>query len=498
MEDMARAVYSARQSRSLDERAQQQLGVPGYTLMQRAGAACWAELRKMSGGAPPDCLHVLCGSGNNGGDGYVLARLALAAGWPLRVWQVGAAPSRGDAVRALDDWHQAGGREQAWHADALVDGGRLVLIADAIFGTGLSRPVEGAAAEAIAAINAASEAGARVLAVDLPSGLDADHGRPLGLAVRAQRTLSFIAHKAGGFLGAGPDHCGVLRLDRLELPDPLFAEEAPLFRLLQAGELRAALPPRPREAHKGASGHALLLAGGEGMAGAALMAGRAALRCGAGLVSVLTHAGHAGALVAAQPELMVAGWTPSEDLGTKLAAAKAIALGPGLGQGVWGRALYSAARSGETPTVLDADALNLLAEQPLRLSANTVLTPHPGEAARLLGCGTAEVQADRLAAVQALRARYGAVVVLKGAGSLVAGEQLWLCPYGNPGMAVGGMGDALTGVILGLLAQGLGAEDAARLGVLIHALAGDAAARGGPRGLLPSDLIAALRPLVNP
>lgn len=496
---MARAVYSARQSRALDERAQRQLGIPGYTLMQRAGAACWAELQRMSGGAPPDCLHVVCGSGNNGGDGYVLARLALAAGWPLRVWQVGAAPSRGDAVQALADWHRAGGREQAWRADALVASGLLVLIADAIFGTGLSRPVEGEAAEAIAAINAAGAAGARVLAVDLPSGLDADRGRPLGLAVRAQRTLSFIGHKAGGFLGAGPDYCGALRLDRLELPDRLFAEEPPLFRLLSPGELRAALPPRPREAHKGASGHALLLAGDAGMAGAALMAGRAALRSGAGLVSVLSHPGHAGALVAAQPELMVSGWLPGDELRAKLAAAKAIALGPGLGQGAWGRALDSAALDAELPMVLDADALNLLAERPRRLRADTVLTPHPGEAARLLACTTAEIQADRLAAVRALRERYGAVVVLKGAGSLIAGEQIWLCPYGNPGMAVGGMGDALTGVILGLLAQGLVAEDAARLGVLIHALAGDAAAaRSGPRGLLPSDLIAELPPLMNP
>lgn len=497
---MARAVYSARQSRSLDERAQRQLGVPGYTLMQRAGTACWEELKRMSGGAPPDCLHVVCGSGNNGGDGYVLARLALAAGWPLRVWQVGAAPSRGDAVQALADWHQAGGREQPWCADALVaGGGRLVLIADAIFGTGLSRPVEGGAAEAIAAINAAGEAGARVLAVDLPSGLDADRGQPLGLAVRGQRTLSFIGHKAGGFLGAGPDYCGVLRLDRLDLPDSLFAEEPPLFRLLNASELRAALPPRPREAHKGANGHALLLGGDAGMAGAALMAGRAALRSGAGLVSVLTHPGHSGALVAAQPELMVSGWLSGDDVRAKLAAARAVALGPGLGQGTWGRALYSAVSGCELPTVLDADALNLLAEQPRRLPANAVLTPHPGEAARLLACTTAAIQADRLAAVQALRDRYGAVVVLKGAGSLVAGSQVWLCPYGNPGMAVGGMGDALTGVILGLLAQGLAAEDAARLGVLIHALAGDAAAaQDGPRGLLPSDLIAELRPLVNP
>lgn len=497
---MARAVYSARQSRSLDERAQQQLGVPGYTLMQRAGAACWAELRKMSGGAPPDCLHVLCGSGNNGGDGYVLARLARAAGWPLRVWQVGAAPSRGDAVQALADWHGAGGREQAWRADALVaDAGRLVLIADAIFGTGLSRPVEGPAAEAIAAINAAAESGARVLAVDLPSGLDADRGQPLGRAVRAQRTLSFIGHKAGGFLGAGPEYCGALRLDSLALPDGLFAEEPPLFRLLGASELRLALPPRPREAHKGVSGHALLLAGGAGMAGAALIAGRAALRSGAGLLSLLTHPDHAAALVAAQPELMASGWQPGDELRAKLAAAKAIALGPGLGQGDWARALYAAASGSVLPTVLDADALNLLAEQPRPLPANTVLTPHPGEAARLLACSTADVQADRLAAVQALRARYGAVVVLKGAGSLVAGRQVWLCPYGNPGMAVGGMGDALAGVILGLLAQGLAAEDAARLGVLIHALAGDAAAaRGGPRGLLPTDLIAELRTLVNP
>jgi NAD(P)H-hydrate epimerase len=233
------------------------------------------------------------------------------------------------------------------------------------------------------------------------------------------------------------------------------------------------------------------------MAGAILLAARAALRGGAGWVSVATRAAHAAALTAAQPELMCHGVEDPRELRALLARASVIALGPGLGQGEWGRAMWSQALSAPQPLVVDADGLNWLAENPSRRE-DWVLTPHPGEAARLLGCATGEVQSDRLARAGELAQRYGGVSMLKGAGTLVQGRELALCPHGNPGMAVGGMGDVLCGLIAALIAQGLAPERAAQAGVLAHALAGDRAARAGERGLIPADLLAELRAVLNP
>lgn len=493
-------MYSAAELRSLDRRAQTELGRDGYALMQAAAQAAWCHVRAMAGDTVPALpLQVLCGPGNNGGDGYELARLAKAAGWPLRLWRVGPPPAAGEALQAYRAWRLGGGVEQVWQAEALAGCGSGCLIVDALLGIGLSRPVGGEFAGAIESINAAGARGARVLSLDLPSGLDADSGLPRPLAVRARRTLSFIADKAGFHLGEGPEHVGELHRHRLRLPEAFLASAVPVFRRLHRRDLAGALPPRARDAHKGRHGHVLVIGGDQGMAGAALLAGQAALRSGAGLVSLATRAGHAAALTAAQPELMAAGTETAAELLPRLEACRVLALGPGLGLSAWSQALYQASWQLQRPKVLDADALNWLARAPRRLPADCVLTPHPGEAARLLGCDTGEIQQDRLAAVRALHQRYGGVVVLKGAGTLIAGEQIWLCPYGNPGMAVGGMGDLLTGIIAALLAQGLAAEPAARTGVLLHALAGDAAAAvGGQRGLLPSDLLPELRRLANP
>lgn len=495
---MARAVYSARSLRALEQRATGELGIAGYTLMQRAAEACRCHLKTMAAERPVRELHLFCGSGNNGGDGYQLAALLQVEGLSPRVWSLGGVPTRGDAVRAHAAWRQSGGREQPWHPAVLDDLDHRDLIVDALFGIGLSRPLEGEAAAAVVAINAAAARGARVLAVDLPSGLDADSGDACGVAVQATRTLTFIGHKTGLHLGRGPERAGELRLHALGLPDDFLASEPAQFRRLRADDLRATLPRRAREAHKGDHGHVLVIGGDAGMGGAALLAARAALRSGAGWVSLATHAAHAAALLPAQPEAMISAVADGAGLAPRLALASVVALGPGLGQGSWGRSLYEAVLARDRPMVLDADALNLLASAPRRLSGNTVLTPHPGEAARLLGITTAEVQRDRVAAVRALRERYGAVVVLKGAGSLIDDGQVHFCPYGNPGMAVGGMGDVLTGVIAALMAQGLPAGEAARLGVLAHARAGDAAGTAGERGLLPSDLLDQLRTVLNP
>jgi len=495
---MARAVYSARSLRALEQRAASELGIAGYTLMQRAAEACRCHLKAMQAERPVRDLHLFCGNGNNGGDGYQLAALLQAEGRSPRVWSLGGVPMRGDAVRAHAAWRQSGGREQPWQPAVLDDLDHRDLIVDALFGIGLSRPLEGEAAAAVAAVNAAAARGARVLAIDLPSGLDADSGEVRGVAVHASRTLTFIGHKTGLHLGRGPERSGELRLHTLGLPEDFLSREPAQFQRLRADDLRTALPRRAREAHKGDHGHVLVVGGDAGMGGAALLAARAALRSGAGWVSLATHAAHAAALLPAQPEAMISAVADAAGLAPRLALASVVALGPGLGQGSWGRGLYDAVLASGLPQVLDADALNLLAAAPRRLSDDTVLTPHPGEAARLLGLSTAEVQRDRLTAVRALRERYGAVVVLKGAGSLIDDGQVHFCPYGNPGMAVGGMGDVLTGIIAALMAQGLSAGEAARLGVLAHARAGDAASAAGERGLLPSDLLDELRTALNP
>lgn len=486
-------LYSADQVRELDRRAIEDAGIPGYTLMQRAARAAFEALRDQWPQARR--VAVLCGPGNNGGDGYEIARLARAAGCEVVVASVGGLPTLGDAVCAHAAWASEGGAVQAFSAALVADAD---LIVDAIFGIGLKRAVDGAAAEAIAAMNARRPQQG-VLAVDLPSGLDADSGAVLGEAVRADVSVSFIARKLGLYTGAGPDHAGRRAFADLEVPQHLIEALPALAELQAEAALRTLLPRRARGAHKGRHGHALIVGGDSGMAGAILLATRGALRSGAGLVSVATRPPHALALVGAQPEGMFHGVDHASQLDELARRADAIALGPGLGTGVWSAALFERALRAGKPLVLDADALNLLARaNSARLPPDTILTPHPGEAARLLGCDTAQVQADRLAAAKALRARFGAVVVLKGAGSLVVGERVQVCPYGNPGMGVGGSGDVLTGVIVALRVQGLDAESAAATGVLVHALAGDRAAQRGERGMIPSDLVEALRSVVNP
>jgi ADP-dependent NAD(P)H-hydrate dehydratase / NAD(P)H-hydrate epimerase len=425
------------------------------------------------------------------GDGYEVARLARASERVVDLLQVGTPPSGGDGLRAREAWLADGGAVQAFVPEALAGADVIV---DALFGIGLARDLDGQPLLAVQSMNAS---GVPVLAVDLPSGLDADRGRVCGAAVRAQVTVSFIAPKMGLYTGAAADHCGDLVHDALGIDRTLMDPVPAAARLLTDGDLRLQLPRRARSAHKGHHGHVLVLGGNFGMAGAALLAGTGALRGGAGLVSVGTRQPHAVALAAARPELMAASAETPGQLATLMQRADVIAVGPGLGQDTWARMVWSAALSSEKTLVVDADALTLLAQAPCRRTG-WVLTPHPGEAARLLGEQTPAVQRDRPAAAQSLYERYGGVVVLKGAGTLIRGTELAVCANGNPGMGAGGMGDVLTGVIAALLAQGLPVEQAAQLGVLAHARAGDVAARAGERGLLPSDLFMPLREVLNP
>jgi NAD(P)H-hydrate epimerase len=476
--------------RELDRRAIAG-GVAGYSLMQRAAAAAWRELTRRWPRAQR--IAVLCGPGNNGGDGYEIARLARAAGLDVELLQVGPAPRSGDAATARGAWLAAGGKAPEYRGEPV----SADVAVDALFGIGLTRAPDGTAQAAILAINAARGPGTGVLAVDVPSGLDADRGTAPGDAVRADLTVTFIGAKPGLHTGVGPDYAGRVVVDDLQVPRGVYDGVESWATALVPEMLAAVLPGRARTAHKGDMGHVLLIGGDAGMAGAILLAARSALRAGAGWVSVATREAHAAALTAAQPEIMCHGVEEPRALRALFERASVIALGPGLGRSEWSRGIWSQAMSAPQPAVLDADGLNWLAENPSRRE-DWVLTPHPGEAARLLGRTTGDIQNDRGASARELRERYGGVAVLKGAGTLVQGEALALCPFGNPGMAVGGMGDVLCGLIAGLLAQGLGAESAARAGVLIHALAGDRAAARGERGLIPGDLLGELRPLLNP
>jgi len=491
MQNLPANIYSVAAVRETDRMTIEDHGVPGCTLMTRAGAAAVREARERY----PDARRwqVICGAGNNGGDGYVVARLAAQDGVVVSVLAL-VDPERltGDAATAWGDFAAAGGTVMPWtgelddEADLLVDG---------ILGSGLERDVSGEFANAVKAINAHA---APALALDIPTGINGDTGLVLGVAVRADMTVTFVGLKSGLFLGDAPTYCGAIRFAGLEIPDNYRVGIEPAYCRVDDALLAEALQPRARGAHKGDFGHVLVVGGGEGMPGAVRLAGEAALRTGAGRVSIATHPSHAAMLVATRPELMSHGVTNEADLAPLIEKADVIAFGPGLGQSEWARQLYASVAAASQPCVWDADALNLLASMP-GVSGNRVITPHPGEAGALLGTSTAEIQADRPAALASLADKYGGTVVLKGAGSLISsGSVPHISTSGNPGMASPGMGDVLTGIIAALIAQGIDTALAAALGVEAHARAGDRAAAAGERGLIASDLMAELRAVLNP
>lgn len=493
MTSLSRSLYRATQVRDLDRLSIEEYAIPGLCLMERAGASAfnylqqrWPERKR---------LIVLCGIGNNAGDGYVIARLALIAGYQVDVLQLGDSQRlRGDAKQSLEHWLAVGGQIKPFRNAALSTANIAV---DALFGTGLDRPVEGVWAEAIAALN---EQHYPLLAVDIPSGLHADSGAVLGIAVKADATPTFIGLKQGLFTGSGPEYCGEILFSDLGVPAEVYQHCPPAALRWDAESLRAAFPSRPRDAHKGNFGHVLIIGGEQGYTGAAQLAAAAALRSGAGKVSLATRRAHAAWMNLNHPELMCHGVESAAELAPLLAQADSVAIGPGLGQGAWGEMMLAAAISSGKPSVVDADALNLLARNP-QAWPQAIITPHPGEAARLLHCRSRDVQADRFAAAQALAELTQSICVLKGAGTLIVegdGPPA-LCSAGNPGMACGGMGDLLSGIIASLVGQGYAPAEAARLGVCLHAAAGDAAARlQGERGLLPSDLLPQLGLFLNP
>lgn len=491
MPALPEALFTASQVRELDRAAIEGAGIPALELMRRAGLGAWRVLANQWPGV--ERILVLCGAGNNAGDGYVLAAEARVQGRKVTLQTLGdPAKLPAAAAEMRDRFLKAGGAETKFD-------GKLPpadVIVDALLGTGLDRPLQGDWLRAVEAVNAA---GLPVFSLDIPTGLNADTGVAMGGAVRADVTVTFIGLKTGLFTGAGPECSGLLRFDDLAVPASVYRGVRPrALRLRSSGMRERHLPPRRRDAHKGDFGHVLVVGGDHGMGGAVRLCAETALRTGAGLVSVATRRDHVAPLLAGLPEAMVRAVEAPEELPALLAKASIVAVGPGLGQGVWGLALLDQVLASSLPLVVDADALNFLAKSPTR-RGNWILTPHPGEAGRLLDSNTAGVQSDRFRAVETLVQRFNAVVVLKGSGSLIGApdETTAVCTAGNPGMAAPGMGDVLTGVIAALAAQGLGLPDAARMGVYVHASAGDLAARQGERGMVARDLMEPLRRLVN-
>ncbi len=488
MNQKPRLLYTAAQVRELDRIAIEDHGVDGYLLMCRAGAAAFNVLRARWPHAR--VIKVLCGSGNNGGDGYVLARLAVLAGLDVEVLTVGRAKSPA-AIRACKDYEDAGGRVRGFDGKVLAGSD---LVVDGLLGTGLTKALEGEYAQVARCVNAG---GKIILGLDIPSGLNADTGCIMGDVIRCDATVTFIGAKLGLFTGEGPEAAGTVIVDDLDAPTAIYNGVDPAARIIVPAVDAIGLSQRRRTLHKGLAGRVLIVGGGEGMPGSVRMSAQAAYRVGAGLVQVATLPGHVQQITADCPEIMAIGADNPADLDGALGQADVVAVGPGLGTTDWARDLLARVLETSLPLVVDADALNLLAETGMHRD-NWILTPHPGEAGRLTGSGTSAVQADRLETVATLRNLFGGIIVLKGSGTLVADGKLWLCDRGNPGMASGGMGDVLTGIISGLVAQGQGLSAAARYGVWLHATAADQAAReDGEIGLMATDLLVYLRKIIN-
>ncbi len=491
-------LYSVAQIRELDRLTIAAQGDDGFALMYEAATSAlsvlqhhWVDARKIT---------VIAGPGNNGGDAFILAALAFECSIRVRVFTIGDLTKQTSAAqKALNMAVQAGIAIERLSPASDLSGDVLV---DGLLGTGLSSEPREEFAQAIAVINGADMP---VFALDVPSGLNADSGVVYGPVVNADVTITFIGVKRGLLTASGPDVCGALELAELSV-DSAHANiiaDAERISWARFNDEKRGLAPRRGNAHKGDFGHVLVIGGESGFGGAAIMAVEAAGRIGAGLVSCATRPEHVSALLTRRPEVMALGVNSGLELAPAIQRATVLAIGPGLGQTSWSELLLQQVLGAQQPVVLDADALNVLASPGWHCEFSkrvAVLTPHPGEAARMLGMTVAAVQTDRFACVRLLAQRYQAVVVLKGQGSLIADPsgRVALCTDGNPGMSCGGMGDVLTGVIAALLAQGLNAWDAACFGVCCHSAAADVAVTdAGVRGLLATDLMPILRELIN-
>jgi len=485
---LPKQLYSCEQTRELDRMATAEAGIPEIVLMKRAGRAAFEFILQNF----PDkkSIIVVCGGGNNGGDGYIVAALAAQRKLSVSVFSsVDTNGLTGGTKRAYDYAVQEG-VEVRDISEFVAEGTENTIIVDAILGIGLKGGLRQNLRNIMLKINAS---GICVLALDIPSGLDGDSGCADDDAIKADKTITFVGLKRGLFTAKGPQLCGEIHFDGLAIPQEIYARVSPSCERIADVNC---LPPRRMDAHKGDCGHVLVVGGELGTGGAAILAAEAALRSGAGLVSLATRPEHVSAALSRVPEIMVTGLGAGAALSGLVDKADVIVIGPGLGHSSWSQQLLYFALKSEKPMVVDADGLNLIAKKDALDvdSSRWVITPHPGEAARLLRCTSADIQTDRFAAVERLQRRFGCVVLLKGAGTLISsGDSHFLANVGNPGMAVSGMGDVLSGMIGAAMGQGLSPMDAAATAVCAHGCAGDMAAKGGRIGLKASDLLPHIR-----
>ena len=504
-------ILTAAEMREADRRTIQEVGVPGRVLMESAGRGVAGAMEEHIEALDAKSIVIVCGKGNNGGDGLVLLRCLAALDYHVRGIVVGRFEDLPpdalgnlqsalkldlpvDSVTTEDEWRRA--VEELWSAQVIVD---------AVFGTGLTRAAEGLPRRVIDDINALE---ATRVAIDLPSGLSADSGRVIGAAVNADLTVALGAAKVCHFVPPACEHCGALEIVEIGIPPQHLQCQGPVLSTIEPETLFGSWPARTASTHKSALGHLLIVAGSVGKTGAALMAAQAALRAGVGLVTIASAASAIPTMAPALPEAM---WEPLPEtadgsialdaaprLAELITQRSALALGPGLGlHDDTVRLVRKLMQETRVPTVIDADGLNALRGDtelitPLRAIA---LTPHPGEAARLLGVSSADVQDDRLSAVRELASRVNNHVLLKGFRSLIADPDgnTMVNLTGNPGLATAGTGDVLTGIVGALLAQGSTVAHALAVGVYVHGLAGDLAAKKlGETSLIATDVIRAL------
>ena len=488
-------LYSANTVRKIDQSAIAALKNNAIKLMNRAGLAAFDELIEAFG--QPSLITVFCGSGNNAGDGYILAARAAQKYIPVQVVELSEEKKlTTETTRARQYAEENNVPFTAFRNDLVIEKGVIV---DSLLGIGYKSQLRQPFDQAIQCIN---DAELPVLSMDIPSGLNADTGAVQENAVSADVTVTFVAAKQGLFTGKGPALCGEVIYHSLDIAEHIFEQYEPSAKLLDLFELLELMPQFVGDEYKNQRGHCMVIGGDHGYGGAASMAAEASVRAGSGLTSVATQPHHISNVLARCPEIMAYGVISGQQLEPWLAQPSVLVVGPGLGRSSWSEQLLQKAVASGLPMVLDADALNILADgRVIKTTGHTwVLTPHAGEAARLLGISVADVEADRFTAVQQLQQKYNAVVLLKGPGTLIAGTNqiIKVCPYGNPGMATAGMGDLLSGIIGSLIAQGLSLQDAAELGCCLHSAGADKLVDDkGYRGIAATDLLPYLQKLLN-
>ena len=488
-------LYSADTVRKIDQLAITELNNNALKLMNRAGMAAFDELVESFG--QPGLITVFCGSGNNAGDGYILAARASQKRIPVQVVELSQTHKFSDeTLRARQCAVDSNVSMIDFDPDLEIQEGVIV---DCLLGIGYKGQLRQPYDKAIKLINAAE---LPVLAMDIPSGLNADTGAVEDNAVSADVTVTFVAAKAGLFTGKGPALCGEVIYHSLDISEQLFEQYQSSAKLMDLYELLELMPEFVGDEYKNKRGHCMVIGGDHGFGGAASMAAEASLRAGSGLTSVATQPQHVSNILARCPEIMACGVVSGQQLESLLDKPSVLVVGPGLGRSAWSEQLLQKAVATGLPMVLDADALNIVADgRVVKTTGHTwVLTPHTGEAARLLNTTVDEIEANRYSAVQKIQEKYNAVVLLKGPGTLIASANqiTKVCPYGNPGMATAGMGDLLSGIIGGLIAQGLSLQDAAELGCCLHSAAADKLVDdAGYRGIAASDLLPYLQKLLN-